>query len=266
MLDAVHDEVIKRKQLRKQEGRQELTYVWRMGRILLGGQATLSSTFQLERTFSLLILNLEKRRFNLGEQQHGAEARIMIFLKNAAKIKEALEGNTFKTDVNARLKYTYKTLIPWDYCNESLTIDEETEESLLDETGDEVSQSHNWPSQSDSEGPSSKSQSNSGRTSSKSQSDSRRPSSKSQSDSRRPSSNTQGDHRSTSNTQGDHRSTSNSQGDHRSTSIEPVYSSDKSFVIPDDGSINIYDESHDIIPSGNGQKIDTIIDPVRYPF
>ena len=224
--------------------KQELKYIWRLGRIMFGGQATLSSTLQLERTFSLLMLNLEKRRFNLGERQHSCEARIMIFIKNAAKTKEVLEEQIFDVDNNRLLKAAYSALIPWDY---STNIDEETDDkSLLDdsvekETSDDESQSHNWPSQSDG-----------GRKSSNSQSDGGRKTSTSQSDGGRKTSN----RRSTTQTQ-------------RDTSQKVVYSSepDKSFDILNDGSIaNIYDNSNDVIPTGNGRQIDTITELVRYPF
>ena len=273
-LAAVHVEMKKTKQNTPKAGakKQELLYTWRLGRILFGSQATLSSTFQLERTFSLLMLNLEKRRFNLGEIQHSSEARIMIFLKNAAKIKEVLEQNIFKADDNIGLKKAYKALIPWDYCTET-NIGEETDESQLDdslekETDDEERQSHNWPYQSHIW----PSQSDSGRnTTLESQSDSgRKRSSKSQSDSGRKSSKSQSDsgHKPTSKSQSDsgQKPTSKSQsGTGRKTSIEPVYS-DKSYSIQEDNSIDIYDASHDITPTGNGHNFDTIIDPVRYPF
>ena len=232
--------------------KKELHYIWRFGRILFGCQATLSSTLQLERTFSLLMLNLEKRRFNLGERQHSSEARIMIFIKNAAKTKEVLDGRIFDNENNKRLKEAYKNLIPWYYCTKE---NEETDdESLLDdsvenETSDEESQSHNWPSQSDS-----------GRkTTSKSQPDGgRRVDSESQPDGGR-------------RVDSDRRSTSKSQsgtGQKTSSDVELVYSSeqDKSFAIPKDGSIDIYDNSNDIIPTGNGHNFDTITDLVRYPF
>ena len=111
-LSIIQDDYAKRNKAMSPETKQEFIYIMRFGRIIFGYLANLSSTFLLERSFSLLCLNLEKRRHNLTEDVHESEGRIMTFFKNSSEIKKILHSNIFKSEIAASLNHQFNSFVP----------------------------------------------------------------------------------------------------------------------------------------------------------
>lgn len=113
---------------RDTDKKQRLLYYFRFARIMFAYQSSLSSTMHLERSFSLLILNLQKRRYRLGQRQHEAEGRIMNFFRMIPKIREILVGAVFQTDVKKKLADQFKTICPDEWIPIENNNDEEYSE------------------------------------------------------------------------------------------------------------------------------------------
>lgn len=190
-------------------------------------------------------MNLEKRRHNLGEYQHRSESKIMIFLRNAAKIKEVLNLGVFDFEVNNKLKLQFRKLVPWDYYtpdmdeymaesdDESVPDSLELEDSQTDGISNTVNGTHTGT------GPSQKSQIIEERFQRPNRSQTRNTGRKT-----------------TSNTD---------------ENVQPISEGDTGYSFDSlshtEDSIDIYDESKDKLQStGNGLNLEVMNNPVRYPF
>ena len=95
-----------------EDKKQSLLYNFRFARIMFGYQSSISSTMHLERSFSLLVLNLQKRRNRLGHRQHEAEGRIMNFFRMIPTIREILVGDIFDPIARKKLADQFKMICP----------------------------------------------------------------------------------------------------------------------------------------------------------
>ena len=115
-------------QERDTDKKQRLLYYFRFARVMFAYQSSISSTMHLERTFSLLILSLQKRRNRLGPRQHEAEGRIMTFFRMIPTIREILGGAVFPTDVKRKLTNQFKMIVPDEWIPIKNNNDEEYSE------------------------------------------------------------------------------------------------------------------------------------------